>query len=201
MVIPMEITFRHMGHSRSVEEAVRHRGEKLDQFYPRITSCRVLVETLHHKQGANGLVYHVRVDVIVPGGELVGQREPPRQHFHEDVFIAVRDAFDEVEREVKDYARMRRGSVKTHEPRPHGRVVRLFPERGYGFLESEDGYDVYFHEHSVLDRGFTKLAVGAEVRFEEELGDNGPQATTVALLGKGGRAAAAAAAVNGAKRG
>jgi cold shock CspA family protein/ribosome-associated translation inhibitor RaiA len=185
MLIPMELTFRHMAHSEAIEEVVRRKASKLDQFYKRVTSCRVLVEALHHTSSAKGLVYHVRVDVTVPGGELVARREPPCQHFHEDVFIALRDAFDGVCREIQDYAQVRRGDVKVHEPSPRGRVVKLFPERGYGFLESEDGYEVYFHEHSVLDGGFTRLAVGTEVRFEEEEGDRGPQASTVAVVSAG----------------
>ena len=101
------------------------------------------------------------------------------------MFLALRDAFDGVCRELQDYARVRRGEVKAHEPRPerpHGRVIKLFPERGYGFLESEEGALVYFHEHSVLDGAFPRLSVGAEVRFEEEAGERGPQASTVAVV-------------------
>jgi cold shock CspA family protein/ribosome-associated translation inhibitor RaiA len=184
MVIPLEITFRHMARSEAIEEAIRRKAQKLDQLYARVTSCRVLVEALHQRPGATGIVYAVRVDVIVPGGELVARREPPHQHFHEDVSLALRDAFDGVCRELQDYAKVQRGDVKTHEPRPEetrsrGRVVKLFPDRGYGFLASEDGHEVYFHEHSVRDGAFPRLGVGAEVRFEEEEGERGPQASSV----------------------
>jgi cold shock CspA family protein len=128
----------------------------------------------------------VRVDVIVPGHEFVGHREPPLQHFHEDVYIAIRDAFDQVRRELEDHARRQRGDVKTHEESPHGRVTKLFPERGYGFIETPDGLEVYFHRNSVLDHGFDRLAVGTEVRFVEEAGERGPQASTVAIAGRKG---------------
>jgi cold shock CspA family protein len=184
MVIPMDIRFRHMARSAAVEEVVRRRGDKLDQLYPRVTSCRVLIEALHRMPRLRGVVHHVRVDITVPGGELVARREPPHLHFHEDVFVAVRDAFDSVCRELQDYARLRRGDVKVHEPRPHGRVVRLFLDRGYGFVESDEGYDVYFHEHAVADGGFRRLDVGAEVLFDEEEGVRGPQASTVVVVSR-----------------
>jgi len=123
MVLPLEITFRHLARSEAVEEAIRRKAAKLDQFYARVTSCRVLVEALHHKPSARGIVYHVRVDVTVPGGELVATGEPPHQHFHEDVLLALRDAFDAVYREVQSHAQQRRGEVKTHAPGPRGRLV------------------------------------------------------------------------------
>ena len=64
----------------------------------------------------------------------------------------------------------------------HGRVARVFHDRGYGYLESDEGYVVYFHQHAVVDGAFARLVVGDEVRFEEEEGERGPQATTVAVL-------------------
>jgi cold shock CspA family protein len=60
------------------------------------------------------------------------------------------------------------------------------PEWGYGFLETPDGRELYFHEHSVLDGGFPELEVGSEVRFIEEPGEKGPQATTVTPVGRHG---------------
>jgi cold shock CspA family protein len=62
-------------------------------------------------------------------------------------------------------------------------VNRLFPEEGYGFLETPDGREIYFHRHSVLYPGFDRLAIGTEVRFVEEPGEKGPQASTVAIAG------------------
>jgi ribosomal subunit interface protein len=185
MQIPLEVTFRNMRHSDAIEEAVRKRAEKLDRYHPRIMACRVMVEASHHRS-TKGAVYHVRVDVTVPGGEFVAHREPPLQNFHEDVYIAIRDAFDRVRRELEDHARAQRGDTKTHEQMPHGRVTKLFPDRGYGFIETPDELEVYFHRNSVLDHGFDGLAVGTEVRFVEELGERGPQASTVIVSKKAG---------------
>lgn len=184
MVIPLEITFRNMARSDAVEAAVRARAAKLDRFHPRIMACRVIIEALHRRAARAGTVYHVRVDVTVPRGEMVGHQEPPPQRFHEDVYIAIRDAFDRVRRELEDHARRQRGDVKHHEARPHGRVSKLFPDRGYGFIETPDGLEVYFHRNSVLGHAFDRLSVGTEVRFEEEEGERGPQASTVAIIGK-----------------
>jgi ribosomal subunit interface protein len=179
MQIPVEVTFRHMAHSNAVEEAVRQKVEKLEQFYPRITACRVAVEASNRRTSSKSRLYRVRVDVTLPGGEIVAERQPSHQPFHEDLHIAIRDAFECMKRELQDYAERRRGYVKSHEPLPHGRVVRLFPERGYGFLESDEGYEVYFHHNAVLDGAFAKLAVDDEVRFSETEGEQGPQASTV----------------------
>ena len=71
------------------------------------------------------------------------------------------------------------GQVKRHEAAPQGRVARLFPEEGYGFIESVDGREIYFHRNAVVNGGFERLAVGAAVRFAEASGDKGPQASTV----------------------
>jgi len=75
--------------------------------------------------------------------------------------------------------RRRRGFVKTHEAASHGRVRKLFPDEGYGILETSDGREIYFHRHSVLHDGFDRLEVGTEVTFVAEEGKKGPQASTV----------------------
>jgi cold shock CspA family protein len=182
MAIVFDVTFRNLARSAAVEAAIRERAEKLDQFHPSIMRCHVMVEALHRRPQRAGTVYHVRVDVRVPGGELVAHEEPAPQRFHEDVFLAIREAFDHVRRELEDHARLRRLDVKTHEEQPRGRVAKLFPDRGYGFIESAEGVEVYFHRNSVLHRGFDELAVGTEVRFVEEEGEQGPQASTVAVV-------------------
>lgn len=182
MELPVVITFKNLEHSDAVEAAAREHAERLDKFHPRIMSCRVLVEATHRRPRTAGTVYDVRVHVTVPGGDLFAHDEPPPQRFHEDVYIAIRDAFDRMRRELEDYARERRQDVKTHEAAAReGRVTKLFPDRGYGFLETEDGLAVYFHRNSVLAHGFDRLRVGTVVRFVEEAGDQGPQASTVVI--------------------
>jgi cold shock CspA family protein len=96
----------------------------------------------------------------------------------------MRDAFDTARRKLEDYVRRRRQAVKAHEVPPHGRVSRLFPQEDYGFIETPDGREIYFHRHSVLHDAFERLQVGAEVTFAEEEGKKGPQASTVRLVGR-----------------
>lgn len=180
MQLPLEVTFRNLPRSEAVEASVREHAERLDRFHPRIMGCRVAIEA-SHRHHHKGNVYRVRVDITVPGGEIVASRTPGEHQAHEDLYVAVRDAFDAVRRQLEDHARRRRGEVKHHEGPLVGRVVELEPEAGYGRIESPDGRLVYFHERSVLEGRFPQLRVGTPVRFVEEAGDQGPQASTVHL--------------------
>ena len=181
MKLPLQVVFRNMEAAAAVEAKIRERAEQLERLYDQIMRCRVLVEA-HHKHHHQGNLYHVRIDLKVPEAEIVAARDPGEHHAHEDVFVAVRDAFDAVRRRLEDYARRRRGDVKAHEVPPHGRIVDLYPE--HGRIETADGRIVYFHRNSVLDADFDKLAIGTEVRFVEEAGERGPQASTVYVVGK-----------------
>jgi ribosomal subunit interface protein len=183
MQLPLQVSFRDMEPSAAVEAKIRQRAARLDRYYDRIMSCRVVVESphRHHHQGK---LYHVRIDITVPRGELVVNREPGEHHAHEDVYVAIRDAFDAAQRRLEDYARRQRGTVKAHEAPAVARVSKLFPLEGYGFIETPSGVEVYFHEHSVLDDAFGHLKVGTEVQFVEEPGEKGPQASTVRIIGK-----------------
>ncbi len=146
-------------------------------------SCRVVVEQLHrHKHRGN--LFNVRVDVTVPGTELVVDHEHRKDHAHEDAFVAARDAFDAVRRQLQDFVRRERGNVKTHDVPPHGRVVELYPHMDYGKLDTPDGRLIYFHRNSIVNGDFDKLEIGTEVRFVEEMGDEGPQASTLTIVGK-----------------
>ncbi len=183
MKLPLQITFRDIPPSDAVESRIREKAAKLDELYEHIMSCRVVVEAPHRRHH-QGKLYHVRIDITVPDDELVVSREPHERHAHEDVYVAIRDAFDAAKRQLEDYVRRHRSYVKTHEAQPYGRVLRLFPEQGYGFIESADGREIYFHRNAVLDGAFERLRVAAEVRFVEEHGEQGPQASTVWLVGK-----------------
>jgi ribosomal subunit interface protein len=185
MEIPAQITFRNMDHSDAIEARILERIEKLELFFDRITTCRVVVEAperRHHK----GKLYHVSVDIVVPGAELVVNRHPKDKHAHEDVYVAIRDAFNAAQRRIEDYVRKLGGRVKTHDVPLHGSVVRIFPEEGFGFIAASDGREVYFHRNSVLRDGFDALAVGTEVRLVVAEGESaeGPQASTVDPLGR-----------------
>ena len=113
MQIPVQITFRGMDPSPAIEERVRERAAKLERYFDRITSCRVNVEAPHLHQH-KGKLFHVRVDITVPGVELVVNRNPADNHAHEDVYVAIRDAFRAAERQLDDHAKKKKGRVKNH---------------------------------------------------------------------------------------
>ncbi|HVM81994.1 MAG TPA: HPF/RaiA family ribosome-associated protein [Stellaceae bacterium] len=185
MQLPLQITFRNLDASPTVEEKVRERAEELERFYGRIMSCRVVIEAATRRQH-KGRLYHIRVDLKVPGKEIVVKRDPPEHHAHEDIYVAVRDCFDAVRRQLEDHARHRRGDIKSHDVPLHGTIAQLFAERDYGFIASSDGEEIYFHRNAVAENRFDKLAVGDEVRYvmHPGEGEKGPQASTVVPIGK-----------------
>ena len=178
MKLPLQIVFRELERSDAVETAVREKAEKLNLFYDRIMGCRVTVGMIQ-KHKHQGKLYNVRVDMTVPGSEIVVNRDTA-----EDVYVAIRDAFDHARRKLEDYARRQRGDVKSHEAESHGRIARLFAEEGYGFIEGDDGTEFYFHRFNVTHPDFADLAVGDEVVFLAETGGEGPQANRVKLHGR-----------------
>lgn len=183
MQVPLQITFHNLNRSEAIAAKIRGRAGELEKYCDNITACRVAVEALH-KHHRHGNRYHVRIDVTVPGAGLVVSREPDVHHAYTDVYVAIRDAFDTMRRQLEDYARRRRRDIKAHAVPPHGRVVELNSADDYGRIETPDGRLVYFHRNSVVDADFDKLEIGAEVRFVEEAGERGPQASTVHPCGK-----------------
>jgi cold shock CspA family protein/ribosome-associated translation inhibitor RaiA len=199
MIRPVQITFRHIRPREALEEVIRDRAAWLETFYPNIVGCRVLIET-PHRHRERGRHLRVRIELSLPGEDVVVSHEPTLhatlkdveeeahhkgddiEAVHKYAEVAVREAFDAVRRRLQDFARRQRADVKTHEAPDHGRVVVLSDD--HGFIETADGRRVYFHRASVLEEGAAQLAEGSEVAFVEESGDEGPQASTVRVLGK-----------------
>jgi ribosomal subunit interface protein len=178
MQVPLEISTRWIDLSPPLEGEIRKRADRLERRFNRLTSCRIAVERPtgnHHQEGGP---YRVRLDITVPGSELVADKEA------EDLNLAIRDAFEAAERQVEEWSRRRRGEVKSPVLPPEGQVVRIFPEEGFGFIAGPDGEEIYFHRNAVLEPGFDKLEVGSRVRFAPEQGFEGPQASTVSRVGK-----------------
>jgi len=197
MTVPIQITFRNIEHSERIEAKVRQEAANLEKFYSPIMSCRVMIEAPEHRR-RYGELHHVRIDLGVPGGELVVKSEPSlhgsipeeerktAKHLevdipHKHIEVAVRDAFRSARRQLQDYARRQRGDTKTHDAH-QARVVEMHPERECGLLETGDLRHIYFHKNSVLGGSFGRMKVGSTVVFAEEQGDYGPQASTVRML-------------------
>lgn len=168
-----------------MEERIRERVEELEQLYERIISCRVTVD-MPHRQHQKGNLFSVRIELLVPEREIAVGHEHRNDPAHEDVYVAIRDAFDAAERQLEAYAQQLRGEVKVHAVPDHGKVARIFPADGFGFVETIDGTEIYFHENSVAKNGFANLEVGQEVRIviAEGEGEKGPQASTVVPIAR-----------------
>lgn len=182
METPAQITFRNFEHSDVIETRVREEIDKLEQFYDRITSCRVVVERPQRRHN-KGDTYAVRVVLQMPGAaEVVVNRDPGHDHSHEDVFVAIRDSFASARRQLQDIVRVRQGQVKRHDEPLVGRIATLEGNRDHGFISASDGRLIYFHRNSVESDGFDALTTGQAVRFAEDRGDKGPHATFVKPL-------------------
>lgn len=198
MTLAPQIAFRNMDVSPTLEEAVLKEAEKLERFFPRIMSCRVAIEGPSRHEHEHGGLYRVRIDLGVPGEELLVEQnpslhsnlqdeeamkatkrsEPNRER--RDAQRAIHEAFHEMRRRLQDYVRRMEPHAKKREGLSSGKVTKLFPDEGYGFIEAE-GREVYFHSNSVLDGHFNRLQIGTVVRFAEEVGEQGPQASSVKL--------------------
>jgi ribosome-associated translation inhibitor RaiA/cold shock CspA family protein len=190
MQIPVEITFKELERSDALEARIRDWVGKLERVYDRIVRCEVMVET-PHRHHRNGRQFHVRVRLTVPGGEIVASHDPGPDEAHEDAYVALRDAFMAVRRQLEDHVRktLKRGDARPKESNgaQHGRVTFLDVEKEWGWIEPDDGRRIYFHRNSVLG-GIDHLSVGDEVRFTESGdGNDGPQASTVDPIGTHGR--------------
>ena len=183
MQIPLQITFHDMDHSDAVEVKIKEKVAHLEKFCDEIIGCRVAVEA-PHEHHHKGKLYHVRINLTVPGDEIVVSREHHMDHAHEDLYVVIRDAFGAAQRQLEDYVRRHRNKVKSHEIPPHGQVIKLVPEEDYGMIETTDGRQVYFHRNSIVDGDFDRLQIGSKVHFVEEAGEQGPQASTVHVDGK-----------------
>ncbi len=186
MQTPVEVEFQEMVVSPAIQELIEDHVRKLEQRYGRITACRIVVKGpgLRHQTGG---LYDINIRLVLPDGREVNiGRTPKADERHGELSFAINDAFKRARRRLQDNARRMEGMIKSHEGQAIGTVVRFDPAGNFGFLRSGDGQEIYFHRDSVLDGKFSKLAVGTRVMFVDEIGEKGPQASTVKLLGKHG---------------
>ena len=175
-----QVSFDDLPVDDAVRDAVLDHVAQLERLSDRITGCHVVVAQ-PHRHHREGRLYSVRVDLVVPGAEIVVNRDHHLDHAHEDVFVALRDAFLAARRRLDNHVRRMHGVEKAHVARSRGRIARIFPLQGYGFIETPDGREIYFHRHAIADQEFRMADVGSPVFFSEEEGDEGPQASAVHL--------------------
>lgn len=183
MQVPIQVTFRDVKHSPGVDSHIQEKSEKLNQMIDNIISCQVVVEYVS-KQQQSGNLYNVRIVVTVPGHEFVST------HNHdENMYVSIREAFDDMTRQLEECSKMMHRKVKNHPPICEGRVARIF-DNGFGFIETANGDEYYFNENNVVHPQFAHLRVGEHVRFIEHMGDEGLQAHRVSAHRRDQREAA-----------
>ena len=166
-MIAAQITFKDMPISPTIEQNIRKRVDKLKRYFNGLSSCRVVVEQ-PQKHKHQGKLYNVRIDLTVPGKELAVTHK-----IHQDIYIAIREAFSAAGRQLEEHGRKRHGHVKTHDDLLHGHVARMVKDEGYGFIEGIDGYEYYFSVTNVAHPSLGHLLIGDAVEFTSKwLGDS-----------------------------
>ncbi|NDC63204.1 MAG: HPF/RaiA family ribosome-associated protein [Planctomycetia bacterium] len=155
-----QVSFDDIPIDEAVRDAALDHIAQLEGFSDRITGCHVVIAQ-PHRHHREGRLYSVRVDVRVPGGEIVVNRDHHLDHAHEDVFVALRDSFRAARRRLEDRVRRLRGVEKSHAPRTQGHVAQIFPLQEYGFIQAADGREIYFHRRSMSDNDFRTIDVGS----------------------------------------
>lgn len=185
MQLPLEITYRNVAGTQSVDDLIREKAAKLERFCDHITSCRVAVEKRHEHQ-RSGQPYRVRIEINVPPGhKVVAERESTEGDLHTELPTIIRSAFGAARRQLEKLNAQQRGEVKQHQHQEVNALVeKIFYGEDYGFLRTIDNRSVYFHRNSVLHGDFERLKIGTGVRFVEEAGEEGPQASSVQIVDK-----------------
>jgi cold shock CspA family protein/ribosome-associated translation inhibitor RaiA len=185
---PLEINFHDVPRSDWSVDLIRERAARLERYNDHISSCHVIVAQPHQHQH-KGRAFRVSIEVRLPRhAPLVVVQEPETvARGHADLRPIINETFDVMERRLQGLGDSSlRQALAPAPDETRGLVVRLFTDDGYGFLRTPDGREVYFHRNAVLHDDFQRLAIGTEVRFEAQMGDAGPQASTVQLVNKPG---------------
>jgi cold shock CspA family protein len=184
MQTPVDIAFRQCEPSEEIRSEIAAQAQRLEKFSPRITSFHVVVNGPHTRH-RNGDLFQVQLRIAMPGRkDVVVDRQRGDAPEREDPRVAIREAFDAAVRQIEEAQREMRGQVKQHPVEDHGRVAKFLVDGDCGFIATPDGREVYFHRNAVLNGAFDRLTVGSDIRFVENEGVKGPQASTVRLVGK-----------------
>ena len=185
MQTPIQVEFEGVEASSKLQADIDRHIAELENRFGRVTAGRVVVRGPGDRHQTGG-PYQVSIRLALPDGREVNiGRTPKQDERYADLTFAIDNAFRRARRRLQDQARLMRGQTKQHESQPIGTVVRIDPSGEFGFLEGADGQEVYFNYSSVLD-GASHIALGTRVSYVEEMGEKGPQASTVRVLGKHG---------------
>ncbi len=185
MNIPVEVSYRGVEKTEQLEGLIEEQKEKLDKLSDRINSCRVSVE-LDQKSRHTANVYRVRLDLTINHGNEIPVVEKTRgDDENPGVEPLIRKAFETAKRQVIKLKERQNKDVKSHPDQSVRGIVKLvFPDQGYGFIQSLDGEEIYFHRNSVAGNKFDHISAGTGVSYSAETGDKGLQATVVHVKDK-----------------
>lgn len=183
---PLQLSFRNMDSSPALENAIRERVSRLEDFHSNIIGCRVVAEVPHRSSAGHKPPLALSVEVEVGGRPLIVAKDnEARREAKNDQLAVVTHVFEAVERQLRDTADVQRHRVKHSAAEGEtGVVLRLFPDQGYGFVQVGNGSDLYFTRNAVAGGNFDRLSEGTMVQVTQATGEGpmGPQASSVALL-------------------
>ncbi|MDH3665000.1 MAG: HPF/RaiA family ribosome-associated protein, partial [Alphaproteobacteria bacterium] len=179
MQVPLEINFHNMDRSEAMEARVQSRVARLERITDAIIKCRVVLEAVHKQP--HGSPLSISIKLGLPGKDIVVKREQRRHDSKGDTYQVIGVAFGIVERQLEEHLRISRHDVKAHDGPTYARIVKLYHEQEYGFIETPVQLNVYFHSDVVDGKAFDSLEVGNEVLYTlaAEEGPMGPQASRV----------------------
>lgn len=182
---PLQIAFKNVESSTSLEAQIRERVERLERFHPNITGARVVVEIPHRSPEGAKPPLGIAVEIDIPGrGPVIAKGEEERRQVNGDHSPIVNRVFEAAERQLEQISAIRKGEVKHHESAGDtGVVVRIFPDQNYGFIEVRDSPDLYFSPDVCGSFGEIKVGSIVHVTRASSEGPMGPQASSVKLLG------------------
>lgn len=190
MKISPEITYRNVEKTNAIDTLIQEKIAKLELVCNYINSCHIAIEKTHDRP-RSGSPYRVRIDMTVPPGhEIVAESNPGESNQYDPLDAVIRDAFNAARQQLIKLSERQQESHRAHnqevEQETTALVTKLFHDRGYGFLKTLDGREIYFHRNSVLHDDFERLGIGTGVHFSLEMGEEGPQASTVKIVDKPG---------------
>ena len=181
---PLQISFHNMEPSDALERRVREHWAKVERHHDGIISARIVIEAPHKQPHKSTL--GISISIGVPGRDIVVKREQRLHESDNHAAWVINEAFHAVERQLEDHAQRQRRDVKAHGgEREYARIVRLYPDQDYGFIETRERLDIYFHRDVLRDADFDDLKVGGEVLYTlaPDEGAMGPMASSVWTLG------------------
>ena len=165
------IVFENMEPSDFVRARIGREVARLERFFGRGTSCRVVMRApaAHHAKGGP---FSVRVHIEMPGQRsVVVSRLPPERTALADPHVAIHEAFKAARRQLQDQVRLMRREVKAHDEQGGGTVTEFYPDEGYGLITTDTGDEIHFDRSSMPPGEFESLRKGARVGYEAHEGD------------------------------